>query len=119
MKNILPDRLRDLRGAMSQSDFAHKIGVKQTSYSSWERGAKDPAAQTLARIASTFGVSTDWLLGLSDLRTPVSDVAPRSHPAVGAKKFTPPDNDVLAELSALKRRVSALEHNSIPAFACG
>ena len=67
MKIILPDRLRALRGTMSQSDFAAKIGVKQTSYSSWERGIKDPAAQTVAQIASTFGVSSDWLLGLSDL----------------------------------------------------
>ena len=66
MKNILPDRLKALRGGLSQSDFAAKIGVKQTSYSSWERGVKDPAAQTIAQIASTFGVSCDWLLGLSD-----------------------------------------------------
>ena len=66
MKNIFPERLRALRGTASQADFAAKIGVKQTSYSSWERGVKDPAAQTLAQIASTFGVSSDWLLGLSD-----------------------------------------------------
>lgn len=66
MKIILPERLRALRGTMSQSDFATKIGVKQTSYSSWERGIKDPAAQTVAQIANTFGVSADWLLGLSD-----------------------------------------------------
>ena len=66
MKNVLPDRLRTLRGAGSQSEFALKIGVKQTSYSSWERGIKDPAAQTIAQIASTFGVSADWLLGLTD-----------------------------------------------------
>ena len=63
---------------MSQCDFANKIGVKQTSYSSWERGIKDPAAQTVALIASTFGVSSDWLLGLSDNREGASNssVAP-------------------------------------------
>ena len=66
MKNVLPDRLRALRGTESQAEFASKIGVKQTSYSSWERGVKDPAAQTIVKIASTFGVTTDWLLGLSD-----------------------------------------------------
>ena len=64
MRNLLPERLRELRGGVSQSDFALKIGVKQTSYSSWERGIKDPASQTIALIASTFGVSSDWLLGL-------------------------------------------------------
>lgn len=78
MDTILGSRLRELRGAMSQCDFANKIGVKQTSYSSWERGIKDPAAQTVALIASTFGVSSDWLLGLSDNREGASNssVAP-------------------------------------------
>lgn len=87
MKNILPDRLRVLRGSSSQSDFADKIGVKQTSYSSWERGIKDPAAQTVAQIASTFGVSADWLLGLSD------------HPPTPL----PPDR-----VDELKRRIEAV-----------
>jgi len=68
LNTMLGSRLRELRGATSQCDFANKIGVKQTSYSSWERGIKDPAAQTVALIASTFGVSSDWLLGLSDDR---------------------------------------------------
>lgn len=78
MDTMLGSRLRELRGAMSQCDFANKIGVKQTSYSSWERGIKDPAAQTVALIASTFGVSSDWLLGLSDNREGASNssVAP-------------------------------------------
>ena len=78
MGTILGSRLRELRGAKSQCDFANKIGVRQTSYSSWERGIKDPAAQTVALIASTFGVSSDWLLGLSDNRegAPNSSVAP-------------------------------------------
>ena len=87
MKNIFPDRLRALRGTTSQTDFAQKIGVKQTSYSSWERGVKDPGAQTIAQIASTFGVSADWLLGLSD--------AP-PHPS-------PPDRS-----SELKREIEAV-----------
>ena len=68
MAATLSERLRELRGTTSQCEFAAKIGVKQTSYSSWERGVKDPAAQTVAQISSTFGVSADWLLGLSDKR---------------------------------------------------
>lgn len=64
MKIFLSERLRELRGAMSQSDFASKLGVKQTSYSSWERGIKEPVASTIGQIASTMGVSADWLLGL-------------------------------------------------------
>ena len=78
MATVLAERLRELRGDVSQCEFAAKIGVKQTSYSSWERGVKDPAAQTVAQISSTFGVSADWLLGLSDNRDggPNVSVAP-------------------------------------------
>lgn len=109
MKNVLADRLRELRGSMSQSDFAAKIGVKQTSYSSWERGVKDPLAQTLVQISNTLGVSADWLLGLSDERGLAQTAAPI--------QSTQSNSDLLAEIRALKTRVSVLE--SQPAFACG
>lgn len=121
MKNILPDRLRTLRGSMSQTDFALKLGVKQTSYSSWERGIKDPLAQTLAQIASTLGVSTDWLLGLSDVRDYTNSAAPTAASQQPKKNLgrlsTQSEADLLVELRALKARVAALE--SQPAFACG
>lgn len=108
MKNVLADRLRELRGSMSQSDFAAKIGVKQTSYSSWERGVKDPLAQTLVQISNTLGVSADWLLGLSDERGAAQVVAPIQPPQT--------NHELLAEIRALKARVTALE--SQPAYAC-
>ncbi len=106
---------------MSQSDFALKIGVKQTSYSSWERGIKDPLAQTLAQIANTLGVSTDWLLGLSDMRDrthiAVPTAAPQQSKRLVGRSSPRSEADLLAEIRALRTRVEALE--SRPAFACG
>jgi len=64
--NILPQRLRELRGNESQEAFAKRLGVKQATYSTWERGIKDPASSTIVVIASRLGVSADYLLGLSD-----------------------------------------------------
>lgn len=124
MKASLASRLRELRGVQSQTEFSAKIGVKQTSYSSWERGVKDPAAQTLARIASTFGVSADWLLGLSDVRGQAQSTVR------AAKAFPPqknlgriqssPDAALLSEIRALEARVKALEDSSSqPSLACG
>ena len=66
MSKNLSERLRELRGNESQEAFAKRIGTKQTSYSSWERGEKDPSASAIVLIASRLGVSSDWLLGLSD-----------------------------------------------------
>lgn len=117
MKNLLAARLRELRGVESQADFAAKIGVKQTSYSSWERGIKDPLAQTIVLIANTLGVSADWLLGLSDEREPVSDAAPKSRPGLIGANHSVSEAGLLAEIRALKSRVSALESQS--SFACG
>lgn len=65
----LAEGLKQIRGSMSQAKFSLQIGVKQTTYSSWETGRKEPSLGTLAGIAKHFGVSTDWLLGLSDSRT--------------------------------------------------
>ena len=79
MKNIFPTRLRVLRDDYSQSEFSQKIGAKQTTYSSWERGVKEPSLDMVLQISLQMGVTTDWLLGLSDSRTgtcaPVADAA--------------------------------------------
>lgn len=66
MSSTLPERLRLLRGAQSQFDFAHKLGLKQTSYSGWESGGRDPGASVIATISTKFGISADWILGLVD-----------------------------------------------------
>ena len=64
----LPMRLLELRGASSQSAFAKNIGINQQTYSRWELGDRQPKLQDLASLALHFGVSTDWLLGLSSMR---------------------------------------------------
>lgn len=70
MKKTFSSRLRTLRGEASQAEFAAKIGTKQTTYSSWERGIKEPSLEVTAEISRLFGVSVDWLLGLTDDPTP-------------------------------------------------
>lgn len=62
----LYERLRELRGNESQTSFAKRIGTKQTTYSAWERGEKAPPANSIALICKACGVSSDYLLGLSD-----------------------------------------------------
>ncbi len=65
-KTLLSSRLKDLRGNTPQATFAAQIGAKQTTYSSWERGKKEPPLGVLVEISRQFGVTTDWLLGLPD-----------------------------------------------------
>ena len=84
MERIFCERLKELRGGMSQRDFAIKIGANQQTYSNWEAGRKDPASSVLPSIATTMGVSIDWLLGLSDRRElggEAAPILPRAAPA--------------------------------------
>lgn len=69
MKNSLPERIKQIRSTLSQSAFSQKLGVKQQTYSNWERGKTEPTLSQICSIAATLGVSADYLLGLSDSQT--------------------------------------------------
>lgn len=57
------NRLRELRGEMSQEKVADKIGVSQRSYSNYETGAREPDIETMNKLAAFFGVSMDYIFG--------------------------------------------------------
>lgn len=66
--NGLSERLLTLRGDSTQTAFSASIGVVQQTYAQWELGNRQPKIQELIRLAQHFGVSTDWLLGLTDVK---------------------------------------------------
>lgn len=51
---------------ISQRQLAEKIGVPYQSYQTYEYGSSVPSAKVIVKIAQAFGVTTDYLLGLSD-----------------------------------------------------
>lgn len=55
-----------LERGMSQLELAKNAGTHQSNLSGWERGRRDIFAWTLARLAVTLNVSTDYLLHLTD-----------------------------------------------------
>ena len=65
-------RIRETRVSkgLSQLDLAKNAGTHQSNLSGWERGRRDIFAWTLARLAVALGVSTDYLLHLTDDPTP-------------------------------------------------
>lgn len=48
---------------LSQKELADKLKISQKSISKYERGTRRPSYETLAEMASIFGVTTDYLLG--------------------------------------------------------
>ncbi|MCH5291161.1 MAG: helix-turn-helix transcriptional regulator [Treponema sp.] len=62
---MLNERIKDLRIArgLNQVDLAKRLGVTKQSISSWENDNVQPLIEMLVRLARTFSVSTDYLLG--------------------------------------------------------
>ena len=65
-------RLRDLRedADLNQTQVANYLGMSQTGYSKYETGENDIPTQVLIKLARFYGTSVDYILGLSDIRTP-------------------------------------------------
>ena len=57
-------KLRKGRG-MTQSELGAKIGLSKAVISKYETGLGYPSFDVLIRIAPFFGVTTDYLLGVS------------------------------------------------------
>lgn len=66
------DRLAELRkdAGLTQRQFAQQMHVSLNTVSGWERGLADPDDETKLLLAQRFGVTADYLLGLSDRREP-------------------------------------------------
>jgi transcriptional regulator with XRE-family HTH domain len=62
------DRLREIREkkGLTQRELAHLCGMNEHQVFRYENGKSDPSATYLGLIAHELGVSTDYLLGLSD-----------------------------------------------------
>jgi transcriptional regulator with XRE-family HTH domain len=72
-------RLRQLREAQgySREKLAAKIGLGVAQIARYEFGDNDATGEVLARIATLFGVSADYLLGLTDNPAPNIDTTLR------------------------------------------
>lgn len=60
---------------INQTLFAEKIGITQSTLSSYEKGNATPSIEVLLAIATEFHVSVDWLLGVSKSEIKISSVA--------------------------------------------
>ena len=68
----MANRLRDLRedADLNQTEVAGYLGMSQTGYSKYETGENDIPTQVLVRLAAFYKTSTDYILGISSIRSP-------------------------------------------------
>ena len=69
VKNKFSTRFKELREErkMSQAQIGKELGYTQVCISRWESGERMPNANDIISVAMFFNVSTDYLLGLTDL----------------------------------------------------
>lgn len=63
--------LREARG-LNQQGLANELNVSRAMISKYELGVSEPDISTIRRIADFFGVSSDYLLEISDEKINVS-----------------------------------------------
>lgn len=70
--DILARRIKEARSKakLTQDQLSKKINREVKSISLWENSHRVPDAEALVDLAIALGVSTDWLLGLSN-RQPI------------------------------------------------
>ena len=62
------NRIKDLREDrdLRQVDVANATGIDQRSLSNYETGKTNPDSETIIKLARFFGVSCDYLLGVTE-----------------------------------------------------
>ena len=68
MKIYLGQRLKELREekGFTQKQLAEKLGINSVTYLHYEKEQREPPLTLLADISRFYGVSVDYLLGISE-----------------------------------------------------
>ena len=68
MMDVLPRRLKKCREntGLPQIKVAIYCDIKERTYQNYELGLREPKVSILMRIARFYGVSIDYLVGLTD-----------------------------------------------------
>lgn len=104
--------LRETKG-LTQQQIAQDpaFGIKQGTLSAYERNAREPNIETIRRIAEYFGVTSDYLIGISEHQTAeydaVGKVIPLSDDAIDALRGY--DAEVLSTISSVLSASAATE----------
>lgn len=76
MDNIFGERLRELRekNDMYQQDLGNKLDVSKSMIGMYERGVRKPSHKVLQKAADVFHVSSDYLMGFTDVPDPMQEI---------------------------------------------
>ncbi len=55
---------------LTQRQVAEVLYMSQSGYSGYETGKKGVPTEVVVKLAAYYGTSTDYILGLTDVKTP-------------------------------------------------
>ena len=93
---MIADKIKVLRNSqnMTQAELARKLGITRNGVNSWEQALSIPSPNYIVELSKLFGVSTDYLFGLSN------------QASINVSGLSDEDIALISELvSRLKRRV--------------
>ena len=69
---VVYHRIREFRErkGLTQKQLAHLLGITEQAYSDYERGTCEISASMFALLAGFYDTSIDYLVGLTDEKTP-------------------------------------------------
>lgn len=88
-------RLKELRTEKreSQKNVARKIGISVNAISQYESNARFPNEEILKRLCEYYNISSDYLLGLTDVKH-----SPLTKEEAKQKMMTPKQMDFICDL---------------------
>ena len=65
---MIADKIKALRAShnLTQAELARKLNITRNGVNSWEQGLSIPSTNYIVELSKMFGVSTDYLFGLSE-----------------------------------------------------
>lgn len=99
---MFPERLKSLRleAKLTQKKIADFFNTSPQSYAQWEKGLRKPTQESLEKLANYFNVSTDYLLGNTNIKNPETldidkeDLKKSLQKSVGFNGKPPTDEEV-------------------------
>ncbi|QXN67744.1 hypothetical protein [Mycolicibacterium phage J1] len=81
--SIFGKRLKELREEYNEvaaekltgAKLGEALGVSKQSVSKWENGLSYPDFDTIIKLSEIFNVSTDYLLGRTDIKNPSDEIS--------------------------------------------
>jgi len=103
-EDCLMNNIKKLRKKkqLSQKKLAEILSVHQSAVAQWETGRTNPDMSLLILLSNVFGVSTDYLLGITDNPTPYAEIKGSNMPNSNEWELvSPQEKEVLEMIKSL------------------